>query len=515
MAIASPSSVSVRSYSPLSPVWSVKRVSQSQLRMMAVRSSNSYSLSVSTTSILTNLQNNCATPLPILRHVADSMTDDMRAGLAVDGGSSLKMILSYVNSLPTGNEDGLFYALDLGGTNFRVLRVQLGGKSGRVVDTEFDQVSIPKQLMSGTSEELFDFIASGLSKFVEKESERFGFPSGKKREIGFTFSFPVKQTAIDSGILIKWTKGFAVSGTRGKDVVVCLNEAMERQGLDMRVSALVNDSVGTLAGARYWDDNVMVAVILGTGTNACYVERMDAILKLQCQGDQVPISGSTIINTEWGAFSKGLPLTDFDKDMDDASINPGEQIFEKTISGMYLGEIVRRVLVKMAEVGNLFGESIPEKLSTPLVLRTPDLCAMQQDNSSDLKSVGSILSSKFEVQTNLCTRKTVVEVIDAIVKRGGRLAGAGIVGILQKMEEDYKGLIYGKRTVVAMDGGLYENYPQYREYLQDAVTELLGSDISKNVIIEHSKDGSGIGAALLAASNSKYTNDYQKGEAIL
>ncbi|KAI3894533.1 hypothetical protein MKX03_027563 [Papaver bracteatum] len=479
--------------------------------MMAVRSSNSYSLSVSTTSILTNLQNNCATPLPILRHVADSMTDDdMRAGLAVDGCSSLKMILSYVNSLPTGNEDGLFYALDLGGTNFRVLRVQLGGKSERVVDTEFEQVSIPKLLMSGTSE----------------ESERFSFPSGKKREIGFTFSFPVKQTAIDSGILIKWTKGFAISGTRGKDVVVCLNEAMERQGLDMRVSALVSlDIAVENIPTRYWDDNVMIAVILGTGTNACYVERMDAISKLQCQGDQVPISGSTIINTEWGAFSKGLPLTDFDEDMDDASINPGEQIFEKTISGMYLGEIVRRVLVKMAEVGNLFGESLPDRLSTPLVLRhvqylaifylTPDLCAMQQDNSSDLKSVDSILSNKFEIRTNLSTRRTVVEVIDTIVKRGGRLAGAGIVGILQKMEQDSKGRIYGRRTVVAIDGGLYENYPQYREYLQDAVTELLGSDISKNVIIEHSKDGSGIGAALLAASNSKYTNDYLKGEAIL
>lgn len=42
----------------------------------------------------------------------------------------------------------------------------------------------------------------------------------------------------------------------------------------------VNDTVGTLAGARYWDDDVMVAVILGTGTNACYVERIDAIPKL-------------------------------------------------------------------------------------------------------------------------------------------------------------------------------------------------------------------------------------------
>lgn len=38
--------------------------------------------------------------------------------------------------------------------------------------------------------------------------------------------------------------------------------------------------MGTLAGARYWDDDVMVAVILGTGTNACYVERIDAIPKL-------------------------------------------------------------------------------------------------------------------------------------------------------------------------------------------------------------------------------------------
>lgn len=102
----------------------------------------------------------------------------------------------------------------------------------------------------------------------------------------------------------------------------------------------------------------------------------------------------------------------------------------------------------------------------------------------------------------------VVEVCDTIVKRGGRLAGAGIVGILQKMEQDSEGLIFGKRTVVAMDGGLYEHYPHYRRYIQDAVTELLGTETSRDVIIEHSKDGSGIGAALLAATNSKYGHDY-------
>nr|GMD84757.1 hexokinase-2, chloroplastic [Ipomoea batatas] len=179
-----------------------------------------------------------------------------------------------------------------------------------------------------------------------------------------------------------------------------------------------------------------------------------------------------------------------------------EQIFEKTISGMYLGEIVRRVLLKMTKSG-LFENSIPEKLLTPFVLRTPDISAMQQDTSQDLEGVGSILYEIAGVNSDPSARKIVVDVCDAIAKRGGRLAGAGIVGILQKMEEDSKGRIFGKRTVVAMDGGLYEHYPQYRSYLQEAVTELLGTEISKNIVIEHTKDGSGIGAALLAAANSK------------
>jgi len=39
----------------------------------------------------------------------------------------------------------------------------------------------------------------------------------------------------------------------------------------------VNDTVGTLAQCRYWYQDAMVGVILGTGTNACYVERADAV----------------------------------------------------------------------------------------------------------------------------------------------------------------------------------------------------------------------------------------------
>lgn len=45
----------------------------------------------------------------------------------------------------------MYYAVDLGGTNFRVLRVLLGGKQGRILKQEFEEVAIPSALMLGTS----------------------------------------------------------------------------------------------------------------------------------------------------------------------------------------------------------------------------------------------------------------------------------------------------------------------------------------------------------------------------
>ncbi len=48
------------------------------------------------------------------------------------------------------NEKGLFYAVDLGGTNFRVLRVSLGGNKGEVLSQEYKEVAIPRELMTGT-----------------------------------------------------------------------------------------------------------------------------------------------------------------------------------------------------------------------------------------------------------------------------------------------------------------------------------------------------------------------------
>ncbi|CAH8313135.1 unnamed protein product [Eruca vesicaria subsp. sativa] len=456
--------------------------------------------------ILRVLEEDCATPIGKLRQVADAMTVEMHAGLASEGGSKLKMLISYVDNLPSGDEHGFFYALDLGGTNFRVMRVLLGGKQDRVVKQEFEEVSIPPHLMTGGSDELFNFIAEALAKFVATEGEDFHLPAGRQRELGFTFSFPVRQTSLSSGTLIKWTKGFSIEDTVGQDVVGELIKAMERVGLDMNVTALVNDTVGTLAGGRYYNPDVVAAVILGTGTNAAYVERAHAIPKWQ---GLLPKSGEMVINMEWGNFrSSHLPLTEYDHLLDFESLNPGEQILEKIISGMYLGEILRRVLLKMAEEAAFFGDSVPPKLRIPFIIRTPNMSAMHSDTSPDLKVVGSKLEDILEVSTtSLKMRKVVISLCNIIATRGARLSAAGIYGILKKIGRDTPKDGETQKSVIAMDGGLFEHYTQFSECMESSLKELLGNEASESVEVIHSNDGSGVGAALLAASHSQYLED--------
>lgn len=120
--------------------------------------------------------------------------------------------------------------------------------------------------------------------------------------------------------------------------------------------------MGTLAGGRYWNEDVMVGMILGTGTNACYVEHdlpshvqsgsgemvhpssLFYTCSITTQLPCVCVSGECvlaflilsvvadcdrmqIINMEWGGFwSSHLPRTFADEQLDKESLNPGQAV---------------------------------------------------------------------------------------------------------------------------------------------------------------------------------------------
>lgn len=51
-------------------------------------------------------------------------------------------------------------------------------------------------------------------------------------------------------------------------------DALVRAGKPCRVLALINDSVGVLTASCYFDQATEMGVILGTGTNACIVDKV-------------------------------------------------------------------------------------------------------------------------------------------------------------------------------------------------------------------------------------------------
>ena len=100
------------------------------------------------------------------------------------------MLPTYVFGWPTGNEEGSFLALDLGGTNLRVCHVTLKGHGKfEVTQTKFKLTDEQKQ---EEGQKLFDFCASCLNTFIQDHFGGGEDGDGPLLEeeipLGFTFS---------------------------------------------------------------------------------------------------------------------------------------------------------------------------------------------------------------------------------------------------------------------------------------------------------------------------------------
>ncbi|MBP7055441.1 MAG: hypothetical protein KBB52_01115 [Candidatus Omnitrophica bacterium] len=428
-------------------------------------------------------------PSAQLKGIIGSFVCEMKRGL-LGQKSSLKMIPTYV-SRPSGDERGSFIALDLGGTNFRILELSLKGH-GRAARPRVMKFTVSKRLMTGKGEALFDFIADCLASFLKKTK----VSCAKKTELGFTFSFPVRQTGVASGRLVCWTKGFSAKGVEGKDVVGCLKDALIRKGLfNIEIAALANDTVGTLVACSYADKTCDVGVIIGTGTNACYPEDISKVRRIH---GPFPAGREIIINIEWGNFCK-LRRTRYDKMLDRASSNPGEQMLEKMVSGMYLGEITRLVLADLEKRGILFSAH-NRCLGRKGIFRTEYVSAIAIDKAPRFSITERVLRDIGLRGFRSCDLQMVYEVCKAVSRRGARIAAAAIMGVIGKSDPRFL-----KKHKVAIDGSVYEKHPFFKVCMEEAFREILGQRSSR-IEMALTKDGSGRGAAIIAAVAYKDRN---------
>lgn len=370
------------------------------------------------------------------RDIAGAFAAAMDDGLA-GRPSSLKMLPSYL-SLPTGDERGVYLALDFGGSNVRVQEVELlGGGRWHIRRHTAAPLRDPAgaydhTVATATAEELFAFIAGQIAAVADPGTDYL---------LGHTFSFPCRQTDASHAELLSWTKEIKTAGVEGREVNGLLAAALERRGLGrIKPVAVINDTVGTLLAAAYCDLAADIAAICGTGHNTCYYDASRAM----------------IINMESGNFDR-LPLTPWDDALDAASERPGAQRLEKAVAGRYLGELVRRVA---AGLGHEAGP--------PLTLATEAL-------------VGPGVPAPLR------------EIAAAVFTRSARLVAATFGGVLASVDP-----AMSRRHTIAVDGSLYEKTPGYPAALAAALAEILGAKADL-VSLRLVKDGSGAGAAIAAA----------------
>jgi hexokinase len=426
--------------------------------------------------------------------------------------------------------------VDLGGTNFRVCSIHLNGDN--TFSLTQSKVAIPRELMvAKTSKELFSFLAKQIGNFLEEHhndhferavkrrltvSEPDGYKEEEIFQLGFTFSFPVHQIGINKGNLMRWTKGFDIADAVGKDVCKLLQDEIDALHLPVKVAALVNDTVGTLMARSYTSSNktgTLLGAIFGTGTNGAYVEKLDKISKMdKIEGgaDYDKSTGEMIVNTEWGSFDNHmsvLPNTAYDDALDKESVNPGLQMFEKRVSGMFLGEILRRAILSLmkSDKVQLFRDdnsSTNDHHSTTSIghesplykqwgIDTSFLSVVRDDESNTLRIVRQSLEKDLHVHAaSTEDAEAVKALVTAIGKRAARLSAVALAAIVIET-----GRLETDETVdIGVDGSLVEYYPGFEDYIREAFRAIpeIGPEGDKKIRIGIAKDGSGVGAALIA-----------------
>lgn len=166
--------------------------------------------------------------------------------------SDLRMLPTYVTHLPTRNEQGDILALDLGGTNFRTLLVKLHPNSEPEVISEAHIVPDSKKIHG---RDLFDFIGDVLKQFMIRNH----LSLTEEYVLGFTFSFACQQVALNKGTFSTPSKGWILSDLIGEDVVEKLQEVLYQKHLKVKITALINDTVGTLMACGRFVKKFLVA----------------------------------------------------------------------------------------------------------------------------------------------------------------------------------------------------------------------------------------------------------------
>lgn len=371
---------------------------------------------------------------------------EMETGLTVKK-SSLAMIVSYIQCNESVPINTPVIVLDAGGTNLRVCTVCFD-ESGNANIDHFTKHQMPGRAQELSKEDFYNTICDYLEPVIDKADS-----------IGFCFSYPSEISHQKDGKLLYWTKEVKVPEIVGEYVGAGLLDTLALRGYKNKKIVILNDTVscllaGTAIGNIRQCDGY-IGFILGTGTNTAYVEQNVNIDKINLQED------SQIINVESGNFAK-CSQGYIDKLLDENTDNTGKQIFEKMISGRYLGDLVFEA-IRQACKDNLFSSTSIAVIEDIKGIETGDLSLFIENPFSVIAPFNSSLIEPAD-------REMIYYIILALIDRAAKLAAINIAAAAIKENSGYSPL---HPICINVDGSTYHKLHGFRAKCEAYIADIL------------------------------------------
>jgi len=353
-----------------------------------------------------------------IQETCDVFLGEMDKGLA-GKKSSLAMLPTYIGTERELPHDEPVIVMDAGGTNFRVATVSFR-EVGEPEISHFKVFPMPGITAEVGKDEFFGTMA-GYVKAV----------AGKSPNVGFCFSYPIEMFPSKDGRALYFSKEIKAPEAAGQMIGESMGAALSRLGVKQdKHFVLLNDTVATLLAGRAETSgrrfDSYIGFILGTGTNTAYVEQNSNIRKAR----DLNAKDSQIINVESGGFGKA-PRGKIDKKFDAASVSPGVNVFEKMISGAYIGPLCLVTAQAAARTG-LFSKTAAAGLAGIESATTKDI----SDFLSRPEGGDSPLSAALTDTTD-DDIVTLYHLVDALVERAAKLTAINLSSVALKSDKGH------------------------------------------------------------------------------
>ena len=410
--------------------------------------------------------------------VCQVFLDEMDKGLAGQQ-SSLAMLPTYIETEAEIPTDKSVIVMDAGGTNFRVATVCLGG-DGKATISHYKLFDMPGLKEQVSKEEFFNSMAGYLEHVVDKS-----------RNVGFCFSYPIEMFPSKDGRVLYFSKEIQASEVEGQMIGENLNLTISSAlGAEKKKMVLLNDTVATLLagradpGAGRFDS--YIGFILGTGTNCSYIEQNRNITKAK----DLDTAKNQIVNVESGGFGKA-PRGKIDKEFDASSLCPGVNVFEKMISGAYLGPLTLMTIQKAVQEG-LFSSVACDRLGGLTELTTKDLSDfLYKPKGGDNPLSVAVANLDDDLAELLC-------LIEGIVERAAKMTAINLSSVALKSG---KGHNPSRPICIVAEGTTFYKLTSMRQRVEHYLNQYLVE--KKNVFYEITavENATLIGAAIAGLTN--------------